>query len=250
MASRGIGLLITNGKKLKNVGHSMVLLNPRGIVESVLKTSRVDKMFPFAYDLDEAIRILRGAQGQSDAASPQLKAETDESTSQQSISAAPARPPREGELRLAIKNEVAELKGLSARVTDFLDAHHVPHRAAYAVHLVVDELVTNVMRYAYVDYNTHYIDMELVILRDQIILRIVDDGRPFDPRSGPALDLHAEDREAGGLGLLLVLDMVDTLNYRRAEEKNHVEVRIRVLTNDESAALSSEGGTASTTSGE
>jgi serine/threonine-protein kinase RsbW len=110
----------------------------------------------------------------------------------------------------------------------------VPHTATYAVNLAIDELVVNVMRYAYVDDDTHLIEIELAIQGEQVILRIVDDGRPFDPRRGPSLDLHAEDREVGGLGLILVLDMVDALTYRREEEKNWVEVRIHLVAQDES----------------
>ena len=136
-------------------------------------------------------------------------------------------------MKLAINNELSELESLNATLAQFLDAHGVPHKATYAVNLAIDELVVNVMRYAYVDDDTHLIDIELVIEGEQVILRIVDDGRPFDPRTGPSLDLHAEDREAGGLGLLLVLDMVDVLKYRRVEEKNYVEVRVHLFAEDE-----------------
>jgi anti-sigma regulatory factor (Ser/Thr protein kinase) len=89
------------------------------------------------------------------------------------------------------------------------------------------------MRYAYVDDDTHFIEIEVAIEGDQMILRITDDGRPFDPRTGPELDLHAEDREAGGLGILLVLEMVDALKYRRLEETNCVEIRIHLLAGTE-----------------
>jgi anti-sigma regulatory factor (Ser/Thr protein kinase) len=93
------------------------------------------------------------------------------------------------------------------------------------------------MRYAYVDDEVHIIDLELAIQGDQIILRIVDDGRPFDPRTGPALDLHAEERQEGGLGLLLVLDMVDVLKYQRVDEKNWVEVRVHLSEQDDQSDL-------------
>ena len=232
MASRGIGLLITNGKRLVKAGHRMVLLNPKGLVASVLRTSRVDKALPIAYDLDEAIQILRGMQGPSVSTSPPPEASDEETRPEQVKPVATAPSAIEGELRLTIKNELSELKGLVSALGSFLDAHCVPHKAAYAVNLAVDELVTNVMRYAYVDYDTHFIDIALAIESDQIILRIVDDGRPFDPRTGPALDLHAEDREVGGLGLLLVLEMVDVLKYRRVEEKNCVEVRVHLIAGD------------------
>jgi anti-anti-sigma factor len=243
MASRGIGLLITSGKRLAKAGHKMVLLNPKGLVESVLRTSRVDKALPLVYDLGEAIRILGGVPDESVAAGPRLETAAGDARPQgvTPVAAAPAAIP--GELRLAIKNELAELKGLYETLARFLDAHHVPPKAEYAVNLAIDELVTNVMRYAYVDYDTHLIDIGVVIAGDQIVLRIVDDGRPFDPRTGPALDVHAEEREAGGLGLLLVLDMVDALNYRRVEEKNCVEVRVRLIAEAESEARPEESGT-------
>jgi serine/threonine-protein kinase RsbW len=193
----------------------------------------VDKVLPIAYDLDEAIQILQGLPSRSGSASPPLKTAEDESCPQRLEPGSSAPSVSEGELKLAIKNELSELESLNATLAQFLDAHGIPYRAAYAVNLAIDELVVNVMRYAYVDDDTHVIDIELVIEGEQVILRIVDDGRPFDPRGGPALDLHAEDREAGGLGLLLVLDMVDVLQYRRVEEKNYVEVRVHLFAEDE-----------------
>jgi len=236
MASRGIGLLLTNGKKLMKAGHKLVLLNPQNLVGSVLKTCKLDMILPIAHDLDEAIQILRGVSGHSVAVSPRTTTAEDESRPQRSGPASTVRSTSEGELKLAIKNEFSDLEGLNAAVRQFLDVHGVPHRAAYAVNLAIDELVVNVMRYAYVDDNTHLIDIALAIEGDQIVLRIVDDGRPFDPRRGPALDLHAEDREVGGLGLLLVLDMVHRLNYRRVNEKNWVEARIRLIEEDDNVS--------------
>jgi anti-anti-sigma factor len=238
MASRGIGVLLTTSNRLRKVGHKLVLLSPQEIVESALRTTRVDAIMPIAHDLDEAIRIVHGVQVQSSAAS--LWAETPADKPRMPRSDAERTGPSilEGELKLAIKNEISELKNLTARLAQFLDAHHVPARAAYAVNLAVDELVVNVIRYAYVDDDTHLIALEFAIQGDQVILRIVDDGRPFDPRTGPSLDLNAEERRVGGLGLLLVLDMVDVLKYQRLEERNWVEVRVHLFREDNQSDLS------------
>jgi serine/threonine-protein kinase RsbW len=205
------------------------------MVESVLKTSKLESMLPIAHDVDDAIQILGGvADGPVSATSPPETSEAESRLERlKPVSAAPR--VGEGELKLAIKNELSELEGLNAALAQFLDSHGVPHRARYAVNLAIDELVVNVMRYAYVDDDTHLIDVELAIEGDQVILRIVDDGRPFDPRKGPALDLHAEEREVGGLGLHLVLDMVDVLKYRRIDEKNWVEVRVHLIADDENS---------------
>jgi anti-anti-sigma factor len=227
MASRGIGVLLANCKKLRSAGHRLVLLNPQKLVESALRTSRLDTLMPITFDLEEAIRIVQGFQVSPGAARP-VEAAVGESRvpREEPERAVPAA--LEGELKLVIKNELSELKDVTAAMSQFLDAHRVPHRAAYAVNLAVDELVTNVMRYAYVDDETHLINLDFAIRGDQIILQIVDDGRPFDPRTGPTLDLHAEERQVGGLGLILVLDMVDVLKYERTGERNCLEARIQL----------------------
>jgi serine/threonine-protein kinase RsbW len=229
MVSRGIGLFLTNGIKLRKAGHMLVILNPQALVKDSLKTTRADLVTPIASDWDEAIRLARGMSPPATTASRPLETTTSKSESEQSEGELEVSSVLEGELKLEITNEVAELKIVMTTLTQFFEAHHVPHRAAYAANLAVDELVVNVIRYAYVDDNTHTIRLDLAIRGEQIILRIVDDGRPFDPRTGPALDLNAEERQAGGMGLLLVLDMVDVLTYERVDERNCVEVRIRLF---------------------
>ena len=238
MASRGISLLFASSKRLMKHGHRLVLLSPQELVESGLRTCKADKVMPIVHDLNEAVQILHGAAGPSESARRRLATSDDVTSAErpEPVSAAPVAS--EGELKLAIKNELTELEGLNTALAQFLDLHGVPHRATYAVNLAIDELVVNVMRYAYIDDDTHLIDIELAIEGDQVILQIVDDGRPFDPRSGPSLDLNAEEREVGELGLLLVLDMVDVLKYQRIDEKNWVEVRVHLFAEDENRDLS------------
>ena len=60
MSSLGIGFLFSNSKKLKKAGCKLVLLNPKGMVEAVLKTSKMDKVMPLMYDVAEAIEAVGG----------------------------------------------------------------------------------------------------------------------------------------------------------------------------------------------
>jgi serine/threonine-protein kinase RsbW len=229
MVSRGIGLFLANGSKLRKAGHKLVVLNPQALVRDGFHTTRTDTVTPIAADWDEAIRLVQGIATPAKDANRLTETAADAPRLSQSQIEVPS--VQEGELKLAVKNEIVELKSVMTTLAQFFEAHHVPHRAAYAINLAVDELVVNVIRYAFVDDDPHMIDLELQIRGEQVILRIVDDGRPFDPRSGPALDLHAEERQAGGLGLIMVLDMVDVLNYQRRDDKNHVEVRVRIADN-------------------
>lgn len=238
MASRGIGLLFAASKRLKKLGHKLVLPNPQGMVEVVLKSSKMDLVMPIAHDLVEAVTITGG---DADKAAASLKPQIDTQSAEPGAHA-PVVSATEGAVKVAIKNEISELEHLSATLRQFLSEHSVPHKASYAVNLAIDELVTNVMRYAYADIDEHEIAIELSVVGEQVILRMVDDGRPFDPRRGPALDLNAEDREVGGLGLMLVLDMVDVLRYERVGEENHVEVRIHLIPDDEPEEATGESG--------
>ena len=48
LASMGIGLLLANSKRLTKAGHKLVILNPQGMVDVVLKASRLDKVMAIA----------------------------------------------------------------------------------------------------------------------------------------------------------------------------------------------------------
>jgi anti-anti-sigma factor len=233
IASRGIGLLVANGKRLLKAGRKLVLLNPQGMVVGVLKTARVDLLMPIVRELDEALHVLSGGQAKSVAAPARSHPRAESAVTDSPAAAA-------GEvLKLAIKNELSQLETVNAAVADYLAAHPVPERAAYAVNLAIEELIVNVLQYAYIDDDPHVIDIELGIEGNQIVLRIVDDGMPFDPRKGPTLNVHAEDYENGGLGLILVLDMVDVLKYRRDGDRNRVEVRIHLANQEEESSAES-----------
>lgn len=243
MSSIGIGMLFDNSKKLKKAGAKFVLLNPRGMVETVLKTSKMDKLMPLVYDLQEAVRLVGG-----DPTVGVTAPGTAAFVAGGGTAAAPAVTP-DNILKMTIKNDMSELAGLYARANQLLVRHGVPYRSGYAMNLAIEELVVNVIRYAYVDDDEHTIDIGLGIIGEQIILEIRDSGRPFDPRQAPPHDPDADDLEPGGLGLVLVLDLVDTLTYRRENDKNHVRVCVRIYS-EESELWSTSPKEANTTAGQ
>lgn len=240
LASMGIGLLLANSKRLTKAGYKLVILNPQGMVDVVLKASRLDKVMAIAYDLDAALQILQPDGSQAGGAVPQAEVSDDDAGPEDIPAAVEA--PAGSTLKLSIKNEVSEFKALNASLAQFLAAHEVPSRAAYTVDLAVEELVMNVIRYAFIDDDTHPIDIEIAIEGDQVVLRISDEGRPFDPRENPELDLDADDRQVGGLGLYLVVDMVDMLKYQRVDEQNRVEVRISMTAEEQVGDLTASVG--------
>lgn len=60
ITSIGVGLLLENANALKRHAMPMILVNPRGRVEEVLKIAHVDKVLPIEQDVPAAILRIRG----------------------------------------------------------------------------------------------------------------------------------------------------------------------------------------------
>ena len=57
--------------------------------------------------------------------------------------------------------------------------------------MAVEEILSNVIRHGYEDADRHEIVFTVRIGEGSVHLRVVDNGREFDPRSAPAVDVHA-----------------------------------------------------------
>jgi anti-sigma regulatory factor (Ser/Thr protein kinase) len=126
----------------------------------------------------------------------------------------------------SMANDSADL----ARVLDEIDARlaeqPVSPKRKYAVRLALDELVSNILQYAYDDEGVHPIGIRLET-GDPFSLTIEDDGKPFDPLADappPVLNGPVEDRPIGGLGLHILKEMGMKLNYRREAGRNLLRV--------------------------
>jgi len=92
--------------------------------------------------------------------------------------------------------------------------------------LVLEEILVNVARYAY-EGEAGEVAVAYAANGDTLLVEITDWGRSFNPleAAAPDLTLGLADRPVGGLGLLLVKQMVGSLGYRRKEGQNIVSFR-------------------------
>ena len=127
-------------------------------------------------------------------------------------------------LEIALVNDLREIAGVAAKIDAFCAARDLPAQIAYAVNLAIDEVLTNTISYGYDDDDPHRIELIVRWEHDQLIVVTVDDGRAFDPSGVQELDLATplEDRALGGLGLFLVQQMMDQVEYQRRDGCNVV----------------------------
>ena len=138
--------------------------------------------------------------------------------------------PNETVLELSLANDLSELAGVAARIDAFCEARNLPSEIAFAVNLSIDELLTNTISYGYRDEEEHRIELGVRVEGDALVAVIADDSAAFDvtEETDPELDAALQDRVVGGLGLFLVHQMMDGVEYRRREGRNVVTLTKRL----------------------
>ena len=120
-----------------------------------------------------------------------------------------------------------------ARVTRIVDelgfSHHLAPEVVADVNVALDEVLTNIISYAYDDDRDHEIWIRFTIDEDAIEAEVVDDGRPFDPTTIPPPDRSASlsDRRVGGLGMHFVRHLMSEVAYSRAGDSNRLRLTRR-----------------------
>jgi anti-sigma regulatory factor (Ser/Thr protein kinase) len=126
--------------------------------------------------------------------------------------------------------EIPASAELAERTRAFLDALGCTDRAAAQVALIVEEMVSNVAKYAWPDDTPRVFSLEVDARREGgelvVTLTTDDDGTPFDPTEAapPDLDADLDARPIGGLGIHMIRTMTDRQSYQRVGGRNRFNV--------------------------
>lgn len=135
---------------------------------------------------------------------------------------------------LSVASRLDEVERVSRDVDAFGRSHSIPAEIVFDANLVLDEVLTNIVSYAYDDDAEHEIVVRLRIEDGAVVIETEDDGRPFDPLAAaePDLALPASERSIGGLGLSLVRRLTEALSYERRAAHNVFTMRFRTQVRD------------------
>ncbi len=125
-------------------------------------------------------------------------------------------------LTIEIANDFAALAPASANVREFLGRCGASPAAEFLADLVIEELVTNTIKYGYDDALGHAVRVRVEFQDGRLRLEVRDDGHAFNPldQAPPDTTLSAEHRDIGGLGIHLVRQMTDEVRYERQGAEN------------------------------
>ncbi|MBC2594510.1 ATP-binding protein [Ruficoccus amylovorans] len=125
-------------------------------------------------------------------------------------------------------NDVKELNQLAADLERFGEAHDLNPALVHTFNLCLDEVLTNIISYAYEVPAQHHIYLSMKLIGDEVEAVIRDHGKAFDPLHDarePDIDAPLEERPIGGLGIFFCKQLMDHIEYRRIDETNTFTMR-------------------------
>ncbi len=130
-------------------------------------------------------------------------------------------------LEISLVNDLKEIARVAEHIDEFCASRSIASEVAYAINLALDEILTNTISYGYDDDAPHQIEISVYPETEALVIVMTDDSAAFDLSNAPTPDIGAslEERPLGGLGLFLVHQMMDSVEYRREGERNIVTLK-------------------------
>ena len=128
---------------------------------------------------------------------------------------------------IALTNDIQQVPLLNVFVDEVCEAMGFDPKTTMQMNLAIEEAVVNVMNYAYAPGTKGDVLID-AIANDKLLKFVIrDNGVPFDPTAKTEADttLSAVERPIGGLGIYLVRQLMDTINYERTDGFNVLTLR-------------------------
>ena len=131
---------------------------------------------------------------------------------------------------ITLQNDVQQVPQLAAFVEEVAEGVGLNPSTAMSLNLAMEEAVVNVMNYAYPAGTQGDIGITACKSKGMLTFTITDSGTPFDPtaKSDPDITLAAEDRPIGGLGIMLVRQLMDEVLYERKDNQNILTLKKKI----------------------
>jgi phosphoserine phosphatase RsbU/P len=135
--------------------------------------------------------------------------------------------------KISIRNDLKELERLNAFMEETGTEWGINRDLLFQLNMAAEEVVSNIIAYGYKESGAKdKILLELALKEDELRICITDHGIEFNPLQVPPpddLDKPARERKVGGLGVYLIRNMMDQVDYRRIKESNMLILTKRII---------------------
>jgi anti-sigma regulatory factor (Ser/Thr protein kinase) len=131
--------------------------------------------------------------------------------------------------QIVLQVGLEQLPHLERWVTMLAAEYLLPAALVHRVDSCLSEIMSNLIDYGYPDGGVGTVSIRFWRLPEQIVVRIDDDGAPFDPTAyvPSGLPSSLEDASIGGRGIRLVRHFADELHHLRAGSENQLTLVFR-----------------------
>lgn len=94
--------------------------------------------------------------------------------------------------RLTVENKISSLNIIASFVEKFGEKNNLSLKTIFDLNLILEELITNTINYGYTNKGIHMIDIFIDIENDNILLKIIDDAKEFNPLAKEKVNINAK----------------------------------------------------------
>lgn len=130
---------------------------------------------------------------------------------------------KEKSLDCSIGNQLEEVIAFREKLLQFCEDNHMTGRDAKILGLAMEELAANIVQYGYRQDQKNYMDISFTIQDDKYILRIRDDGIPFNP-----LEYQGQEEVVTVGGIALLKRITSNFQYMRVLNMNNTVIELNI----------------------
>ena len=133
------------------------------------------------------------------------------------------------ELNIEAKTE--NLDQVLAFVVGKLEELDCPMKAQMQIEIAVEELFVNIANYAYnPEVGPATVRVDVLDEPLSVVITFIDNGVPYDPlaKEDPDVEQTARNRQIGGLGIYMVKQSMDDINYEYKDGKNILSIKKKI----------------------
>ena len=125
---------------------------------------------------------------------------------------------------ISIDNNLDNASLVSSEIAEFCKKNNIDNRNSQMIALSAEEMISNIIVYGYKNKKQNFIDINLKKIDDTLILRIRDDGMPFDPTKYE----NDNDEKYTTSGIKLVEGITNKMTYMRILNLNNTILEINL----------------------
>lgn len=130
--------------------------------------------------------------------------------------------------RKATVNNVNEIIDILLNKLETIN--QITKKSKNEIRIICEEILINIVNYAYIEnkeVGKMTIKYDFDIEKKQLLIDFIDYGIEFNPleKENPDINADISERKIGGLGIFIVKQMVDDIEYIRINDTNILKVK-------------------------